>query len=275
MKATHILICALCAASAITAAAAWKTERKIDEMTDAVSYFIETYANPVGEKPFEYRPVLLIRVKPSRIERTTKKLDGDIGALIGLGAMDTISFTAKDVTLRFDSNPAQKWNIVRAKSPGAFFIADAERFLECLSSATTLKARVDVVNTLLTLTFRVADFKDEIEVVKNAILKTRPAGIQIYDAPATTAKPAPPAPAAEAPSDNPAPALSASTPPRPKEVRCRKCRGSGRVEVWQPCASCNGSTRGCDRCRNSGWIGRQKSTTECPRCKGYGVTPAK
>ena len=36
---------------AITAAAAWKTERKIDEMTDAVSYIIDTFGDPVGDAP--------------------------------------------------------------------------------------------------------------------------------------------------------------------------------------------------------------------------------
>ena len=261
---------------AITAAAAWKTERKTDEMTDAVSYFIETRGDPVGDAPFVYRPGLLIRVKPSRIERTTRKLTADTGVLFGLGAMDAISFNAKSVLLRFDDSPAENWSIIRANSPEAFFIADDDRFLARLATAKKLKARVDVINTFVTLNFHVADFLSEMELVKDAILKTRPAGIQIYDTPPPASLPTSQSSAPDEPSTNSKPSPPANPPPKPRAVRCRKCRGSGHVELWQKCSSCNGSTRGCDKCRNSGWIGRTKSSAECPQCKGTGqISPPK
>ena len=254
------ILCCILAAAAMSSFAAWKTERKIDEMTDAVSYWIETYGDPVGEAPFVYRPGLLIRVKPSRIERTTKKLTAEIDVIFGLGAMDTISFTAREVMLRFDDSPAEDWRINHAKSPEAFFINDTNLFLKRLASATKLKARVDVINTMLTLNFHVAEFQNEMELVKNAILKTRPAGIQIYDG---------------SPLDSPSsdPPSSAKHPPRKiqQPPKCSKCGGTGEVVTWKRCRRCYGSgTSGgapCPKCRTSSRKGYIKQSSPCSTCK--------
>jgi len=255
IHAMKYILSSMLAVIALASSAAWKTERRVDEMTDAVSYFIESFGDRVGDEPFVYRPGLVVRIKPSRLDASSKKLTAETDVLIGLGAMDTISFTAKSVLLRFDNSPAERWAISRAKSPEAFFIADADKFVERLAKASTLKVRVDVVNMFLTLTFHVSDFSSEMDIVKNAILKTRPAGVEIVD------------------SSN----RANQDPPKaepPKSVKCPKCHGTGRVEVWQKCPSCNGSTRGCAQCRTSGWIGRIKAPAECQPCKGRGkVTP--
>ena len=253
-------------------AAIWHTERIDDEMTDEVSYLIATEGERIGDGFMSYKPILAARIFPISIDRTTMKLKYKIGMLIRLGSMDGISFSSKSALIRFDKSPAEKWAVRQSNSPSSFFIDDAEPFFKRLIDSSTIKVRIEAIGSILTLTFHVDGLSDEITSVKTTILKTRPKGIEIIDstrpqAPTPTAswEPTPPtatnAPAAQKP----------TPPPKPRDRPCPKCRGAGSFYQWKPCPSCNGSTRGCDSCRNSGWIGHTKSMQECPRCKGFGT----
>lgn len=246
MNLFHILICGFCTTATATAAAEWQVEKHIDEILDETSYTITTTGDAYDVTRYvKSKPTLIIRITPGGLNK-----DGQLLAkqeVIIDFEPDAITRDGATAIVRFGKANAQPWECSPSTTRNATFPENASKFITYLKSADDLYFR----------------FETSLGAIRTLHFDTSNLSAKIKELVAT---------ASAALNDNAPPA---NPPLKLHEVRCRKCRGSGHVELWQKCSSCNGSTRGCDQCRNSGWIGHQKAVKECPKCKGIGTIAAK
>ena len=230
-------------------------------MTDAVSCFAYT----IGSKVYVIDGTL--SYDPQIVFRVTAAANSDAPAKIELYvAIEHEGLRRGDSTaaIRFDSDPAEDVAIRASTDRRAGFFSDPLPLVKRLMKAQKVLLRYQTtLGAIRTVSFNVSGL--------DAATKqfTELAAVQVAKLhPDTSSKP---------PIDP-----AANHPPKPHAQKtkqtnatCRKCRGVGSIDVWRSCTSCGGSARGCDRCRNTGWIGHAKSVEECPACKGFGtISPA-
>lgn len=262
MKKTFITGAAICFCLAADADN-WEVGSRTDPMTDAVSCFAYTIGSKVYviDNTLAYDPQIVFRV--------TAAAKSDAPAKIELYfAIEHEGLRRGDSTaaVRFDSDPAEDVAIRASVDRRAGFFSDPLPLVRRLMKAQKMLLRYQTtLGAIRTVSFNVSGL--------DAATKqfTSLAAVQAKLHPGAEPKPK------TAGADNPPPEPSKPKPQAQKSKQrnatCRKCRGVGSLDVWRPCTSCNGSTRGCDKCRNSGWIGRVKAVEECPQCKGYGSMP--
>lgn len=266
-----LLLLAVSALLTIQALAEWKLETDTDPITDKISYTLHRPGENVSDPSFNlsYSPHLCVRVSA---------LPTDTDLLHSLEIYFTIETEGlrrgrSSVIVRIDKSKAEDIAITSSTDRRAGFFTDPISLLDRMFDSSTLIIRyTTTLGHIRTTTFKLDDLKRELAtVIKRHTDKIKKkegeAKSHAADLPAGW-NPTPPtttnAPAAQKP----------TPPPKPRDRPCPKCRGAGSFYQWKPCPSCNGSTRGCDSCRNSGWIGRTKSMQECPRCKGFGTIKA-
>ena len=255
----------------IQARAEWKLETLTDPITDKVSYTLFTHGEKISDTShfLSYAPLLCVRVSA---HPSDTNLLQSLEVYFSIEA-DGLRRGQSSVIVRIDKSKAQNISITSSTERRAGFFSDPITLLDTMLDASSLILRfTTTLGHIRTTTFKLDGLKRELALVfKRHIDQFKKAAkeTQSSDLPAGW-EPIQPPPATNAPAvKEPTP-----QPPKPSEKACPKCRGAGSFYQWSPCASCNGSTRGCDSCRSSGWIGHTKSMKECPRCKGYGTIKA-
>lgn len=246
-----VLSFAFCAYSFAT----WKVEKYTDPMTDCTYYNVVTIGNQIESFGIPYNPVLCVRVHPVKYNHAEDKMTYTNEVFFAIDT-DALRRGANKVTVRHDKEQAQDTIVNSSIDRHAGFFMDAiSRHKKLLTTDRLLIRFVTSLNQVQLATFETSGLKDALKSVKELYKETLPP-LQEWKPPQQSDTTEPP---------------EQEAPPKVLNVTCPKCHGSGSVDAWRLCSSCNGSTRGCASCRNSGWTGHTKATGECPKCKGFGT----
>lgn len=246
MRHSHTMICALCAAFSITAAADWQIDEDTDEITDQLSYYIVSKGDKYQVSDFlNESPYIILKITPAEITDTgALKYKFESYFQVKSDGMNRHGIIA---TVRFDKNPPEEWLCETSTDRRSAFFPKARDPIGRLSSATNLIIRFETtLGAVRTLHFDVSGLKQKLLELKNNLAAKYPRGLKFI-------KP-----------------KEISPPPAPKPPKCAKCGGTGEVVTWKRCRRCYGSgTNGgapCPKCGNSGRKGFTRHAAPCANC---------
>ena len=177
MKQSNILICGLCAAFTITAAADWQIEKHIDEMTDAITYTIGTDGDPYDVSAYvRQSPKLIIRLTPGGVNKAGQALAKQ--EVIIDFEPDAIKRAGITATVRFGKAKAQPWECTPSTDRHSAFPESASKFITQLKSADDLHFRFETsLGAIRTLHFKTSGLSAKLKEVRDSIIaaaKTTP-----------------------------------------------------------------------------------------------------
>ena len=236
-RTTHILIFALCAASAISASAEWQLEKHTDEMTDAVSFILVCPGEPVNQGTMHaYIPKLIVEITPKEYNTLTQEASSLINARFSI---ENNRINGEYVaTVRFDKNQAEDWDFSESSTSRSGYLDRPNEFSNRLKKSSRVLLRFRLWGgEYITLNFDVTGYRKAIDKMYARIAAEKIASVKY------TRKP-----------------------------KCSKCGGTGEIVTWKRCTRCYGSGTSsgapCPKCRTSTRKGYIRHAAPCATCHG-------